>query len=100
MRLLQQPAQLTEVTGAVRAQRRLELGRVPPPGDQVRVGVFFPAAGPEQVIDQPGDPLAARIADLRDHRSLRRISSAAASSLPPCACTPPRTGADHRNAAR
>ena len=52
---------------------------MPPSGYQVRVGVFFAASGAEQVVDEPGDSLAARLADLRDHRSLRRISSAAAS---------------------
>ena len=79
VRLLEQAAELAEVAAAVRAQRGFEFGWVPPSGDQVRVGVFFAASGAEQVVDQPGDSLAARIADLRDHRSLRRISSAAAS---------------------
>jgi hypothetical protein len=80
VRLLEQAAQAAEVAAAVRAQRRLQLGRVPPPGDQMRIGVLLAPPRPEQIPDQPADPRPARIADLGDHRSLLRISSVAASS--------------------
>ena len=79
VQLLEQAAELSEVAVAVGAQRRFEFSWVAPSGYQVRVGVFFAASGAEQGVDQPGDSRAAWIADLRDHRSLRRISSAAAS---------------------
>lgn len=78
--LLQQANEPSEVTMAVRAQRWLQLCRVPPAGDQVRVGVLFPSAGAEQVIDQPVDSGAARVAYLPDHgRNRLQTSSAAAS---------------------
>ena len=80
VRLLEQAAEPCESRGGVREQRGFEFGWVRPSGDQVRVGVFFEASGAERVVDQPGDSHAARIAAVRDHRSLRRISSAAAST--------------------
>jgi hypothetical protein len=38
--------------------------------------VLLAAAGAEEVVDPPADTLPARIADLPDHRSRFRISSA------------------------
>jgi len=66
MRLVQQPGQAAKVPAAIGPQRRLQLGRVPPPGDQVRVAVLLAPARPIQVVQQPGDPLPARDADLPD----------------------------------
>ena len=62
---------------AVRAQRRLQLGRVPPPGDQVRIGVLLAPPRPEEVVEQSRDGSPAE--HLPDHRRRRRTFSAAAS---------------------
>ncbi len=79
--LLEQAIQASEVAPPVGAQRRLQLGRVPPSRDDVRVGVFRMPAWAEQVVDQPFDTLAARSANLPDNCRMRlRISSAAWSS--------------------
>ena len=75
--LLQQAVQAPEVPPAAWAQRRFELGRVPPSGDDVRVGVLLVPAGPVQVADEASGPLSAE--HLSDHGSLFRSSSAAAS---------------------
>jgi hypothetical protein len=80
VRLLEETVESAEVAVAIGPERWLQLGRVTPSSDEVGVGVLLAAAGAEEVVDQPGDPLAARIADLGDHRSRFRISSAAASS--------------------
>lgn len=62
---------------AIGTHWRFQLGGVPPPGDNVRVGVLRAPARPEQVVDQPGDSFPART-DLPDHcRILFRTSSAA-----------------------
>jgi hypothetical protein len=47
MRLVEKPIQPAEIPAAVRAQRRLQLGRVPPPSDQVRIGVLLASPRPE-----------------------------------------------------
>src|ERR1035438_683556 len=80
VRLLGEAVEVAEAAVAVGAQRWFQFGGMPPSGDEVRVGVLLAAAGAEEVVDQPADPLSARIADLPDHRSRFRISSAAASS--------------------
>ena len=77
--LVEQPVQAPEVPAAVGAERRLQFGRVAPPGDDVRIGVLLVPAGAEQVVDQPLDPLPARFDDLPDHRRRLRMCSAAAS---------------------
>ena len=78
--LLEQPGQAAEVAAAVLTERGFQFGRVAPASHEVRVGVLFVAARPVQVLQQPGDPAAAR-ADLADHwRSCLRSSSAAWSS--------------------
>jgi acyl-CoA synthetase (AMP-forming)/AMP-acid ligase II len=59
VRLLEKSVQAAAVTAAVRAQRRLQLGRAPPPGDEMRVGVPLAPARAEQVVDQPLDAGAA-----------------------------------------
>jgi hypothetical protein len=80
VRLLEEAVESAEVAVAIEAQRWLQLDRVPPSGDEVRIGVLLAPPGAEQVVDQPCDPLSARIADLPDHdRSLLRMSSAASS---------------------
>ena len=80
VRLLQQAVQPAELAAAVIAQRWFQLGRVPPPGDDVRVGVLRVPSRPEQVVDQSFHALPVRT-DLPDHRRIRfRTSSAAWSS--------------------
>jgi len=59
VRLVQQPEQPPEIPVAIRPQRRLELGGMAPPGDDVRVGVLLGPPGTEQVIDQSPDALSA-----------------------------------------
>ena len=68
VRELEQPGQTAEVPPPGRAQRGFQVSGVPVAGDDMRVGVFFPASGAVQVADQPGHVLAAR-AHLPDHRS-------------------------------
>ena len=71
VRLVQQPEQPPEIPCPVRAQRRLQLGRVPPPRDDMRIGVLLVPAGAVQVVDQAFAPLAAlvrAVRDLPDHR--------------------------------
>ena len=68
VRLVQQPEQTPEIPPAVLAQRRLQLGRVPPARDDMRVGVLLPPPGTVQVVDERLDALPARRADLPDHR--------------------------------
>ena len=67
----EQADQAAGVPAAVGAQRRFQVLGRPVACDDVRVGVFFAAAGAVQVADQPGQVLAAR-ADLPDHRSPNR----------------------------
>jgi hypothetical protein len=45
--LLKQPRQRGKVAFAVRPQGRLQRSGMPPPGDDVRVSVFFTSAGAE-----------------------------------------------------
>ena len=78
VRLDEQPGEPPEVPPPAGTDRWLQFGRVPPPGDQVRVAVLLEAAWPVQVPDQPGGLLAAE--HLPDHRSRLRTASAAASS--------------------
>jgi hypothetical protein len=78
----------------------VQLGGVPPSGDEVRVGVLLAAAGAEEIVDQPADPLPARITDLPDHRSRLRICSAAASSRSARRMLSARRGEVRRNSAR
>ena len=68
VRLVQQPEQTPEIPPAILAQRRLQLGRVPPARDNVRVGVLLPPSGTVQVVDERLDALPTRRADLPDHR--------------------------------
>ena len=70
LRLQEQPGQRGEVALAVRPQRRLQRSGMPPPGDNVRVGMFLAAAGAEQVVQERFDVLPARGADLPDHFSV------------------------------
>ncbi len=72
--LLEQAVQAPEVPPAAGPQWRLELGGVPPPGDDVRVGVLGMPARTVEVVDEPVGPLAAE--NLSDHGSLFRSSSA------------------------
>lgn len=65
-RLVQQPEQPPEVPAAIRPQRRLEIGGMPPPGDKVRIGMLL-SPGTEQVVDQPLDPLSTRRGDEPRH---------------------------------
>ena len=74
---------------AISPQRRLELGRVPPPGHDVWVSIFLAPSGTEQVIDKPLDPLPARRGDLPDHRTVlpecrtgRRTAPSSAERVP------------------
>ena len=77
MRLLEQARQVAEVAATIRAQRRLQLGGVPPAGDEVRIRVRLVAARSVQVVDQASYAVPT-CADLADHcRSLFRSSSAA-----------------------
>jgi hypothetical protein len=78
MWLVQQPVQRPEIPAAIGAQRRLQSGRVPLPGHDVRVGVLLVPARPVQVADQPVRPCSAE--HLPDHRRRLRTISAAASS--------------------
>ena len=78
VRLGEQSGDPPEVPAAIRAKRWLELSRVAPSGDEVRVPVLLAAAWPVQVPDQSCGPLAAE--HLPDHRSRLRTASAAASS--------------------
>ena len=71
VRLVQQPVQLAEVPGAVRAQRRLQLGRMTPARDDMRVAVLLMTTGTVQVVDQRLYPDPARRADLPNHRAIR-----------------------------
>jgi hypothetical protein len=45
VRLLEQADEPAEIAAAAGAQRRLQLGRVPPPGDKVRIGVLLASLG-------------------------------------------------------
>ncbi len=78
VRLIEKPVQPTEVPMPVGPQRRLQLSRVPPSGDQVRIGVLLAPPGPEEVVQQSRDGTPAE--HLPDHRRRRRTFSAAASS--------------------
>jgi hypothetical protein len=80
VRLLEKAVEVAEVAVAVGEEKWFQFGEVAPSGNEVRVGVLLAAAGAEEVVDPPADTLPARIADLPDHRSRFRISSAAASS--------------------
>ena len=77
LRLLQQPGQRGEVPPSVRPQRRFKAGGMTPPRDDMGIGMFLPAAGTEQVIQQRFDVLPARGADLPDHP----VTAATAASL-------------------
>jgi hypothetical protein len=78
--LLEQASEAAKVTPTVWADRRLQLGRMAPVGNEVRIVVLLAPAWAEQVVDESPNALPARIADLGDHRSLLRTSSAATSS--------------------
>ena len=62
-----QPGQRGEVPLAVWPQRGFEAGGMSPARDDAGIGVFLPAAGTEQVVQQRFDVLPARGADLPDH---------------------------------
>ena len=81
MRLVQQSEQAPEVPLPVLAQRRLQLGGVPPPGDDVRIGVLLPASRAVQIVDQWLDPISARRGDLPDHRDTFRNATGMRSGL-------------------
>ncbi len=100
MGLLEQPDEPAEIAAAVRSQRRLQLGRVPPSGDKMRIGVLLTPPRPEQVVDQPSGTLSARIAELP-------ITGVSCGFLPPRyravlpgGRIPRRTEQGHRSAAR
>ena len=78
------PSQPPEIPPAVLAQRRLQLGGVPPPGDDVRVGVLLVPPGAVQVVDQRLDALSARRADLPYHRNAFPDFTARPSGLAEC----------------
>ena len=107
VRLVQQPGQPTEIPPAVLAQRRLQLSRVAPAREDMRVGVLLPPPRTVQVIDERLDVLPARRGDLPDHahafRKLPPIPSGLPEEIPSavrdsfrCAETVPR----RRNAFR
>src|ERR1035441_580738 len=96
-RLVQQPEQPPEIPCPVRAQRRLQLSRMPPARNDMRVRVFLPAARAVQVVDQALAPLAAlvrAVRDLPDHRG----AASAVTSRPPD--HPPDRGPAARRTAR
>ena len=78
VRLGEQSGDPPEVPAPVRAHRWLQFGRVPPPGNEVRIPVLLTPTRPVQVPDQACGLLTPE--HLPDHRSRLRTASAAASS--------------------
>jgi hypothetical protein len=69
LRLQEQAGQFGEVPRAIGPQRGFQVSRVTPPGDDVGISMFFPAAWTKEVVEQRLDVFPARGADLPDHRS-------------------------------
>src|SRR5450755_1610389 len=79
-----EPEQSPEIPAAIGPQRRLQLGGVPPPGHDVRVGVLLVPSGTVQVIDQALSALSARRGDLPDHRTASGNVTGMPSTSPDC----------------
>ena len=82
VRLLEQAGQFPEIPRAIGAKRRLQLGRMAPARDDMRIGVLFVTAWAVQVVNEPGDVLAARLVDHPDHRAALRDAVRAARMRP------------------
>jgi hypothetical protein len=51
--LFKQPIQTPEVARPVAPERRLQLSRMPPPRNQVRISMFLMSTGPVQIHTSP-----------------------------------------------